>query len=173
MGNSGGTAARLPSVVAQLPVRPGARWVALPVGEDGARPIGGTTSVMLLAAEPPVVAGRWAGLLLDEWPEVIPDAEATTAVAFHVDTPGAESPQCLLVAVPPRQAATWHVDDILAILGETLDLARIRAVDLELLGSLGQMLPATYLAANAANETVSTDFKGALVADLQLAPREG
>ena len=166
-------AARLPSVVAQLPVRPGARWVALPVGEDGARPIGGTTSVMLLAAEPPVVAGRWAGLLLDEWPEVIPDAEATTAVAFHVDTPGAESPQCLLVAVPPRQAATWHVDDILAILGETLDLARIRAVDLELLGSLGQMLPATYLAANAANETVSTDFKGALVADLQLAPREG
>ena len=90
-----------------------------------------------------------------------------------VDTPGAESPQCLLVAVPPRQAATWHVDDILAILGETLDLARIRAVDLELLGSLGQVLPATYLAANAANETVSTDFKGALVADLQLAPPEG
>jgi hypothetical protein len=41
---------------------------------------------------------------------------------------------------------------------ETLDLARIRAVDTDALDEIGHYLPALYLAFNTAGETVSTDF---------------
>src|SRR3970282_2030671 len=155
-------AAPAPMVVAQLPVRAGARWVALPY--DGQPAVGGTCSLAILDAGLPPATERWAGLMIDEWPETIPDLEATTALAFHHDSPGAEAPQCVLIAVPPRDAPTWHVDDLLATLTETMALARMRAVDGERLG-LGQLLPTTYLVANAANDTVSTKLTGALVAD--------
>ncbi len=155
-------AAPTPMVIAQMPVRAGARWIALPY--DGQPAIGGTCSLAILDAGMRPVAERWTGLMIDEWPETIPDPEATTALAFHHDSPGAEAPQCVLIAVPPRDAPTWHVDDVLATLTETMDLARMRAVDGEMLGH-GQLLPTSYLAANAANDTVSTSLTGALVAD--------
>jgi hypothetical protein len=44
------------------------------------------------------------------------------------------------------------------VLLETLDLARIRAVDPDALGEIGHYLPALYFANNAAGDTVSTDF---------------
>jgi hypothetical protein len=44
------------------------------------------------------------------------------------------------------------------VLLETLDLARIRAVDLDALDEVGHYLPALYFAFNTAGETVSTDF---------------
>jgi hypothetical protein len=45
-------------------------------------------------------------------------------------------------------------------LHETLDLIKMRAVDGDLLGELAHLLPAVYLAANAAGDTVATDFSG-------------
>jgi hypothetical protein len=44
------------------------------------------------------------------------------------------------------------------VLLETLDLARIRAVDPDALDDVGHFLPALYFALNTDNETVSTDF---------------
>jgi hypothetical protein len=44
------------------------------------------------------------------------------------------------------------------VLLETLDLARLRAVDAEALDPTGHYLPALYLAFNASNDTVSTDL---------------
>jgi len=40
---------------------------------------------------------------------------------------------------------------LVATLEETLELAKLRLVDGELLGAIGQLTPAVYLAANAAN----------------------
>jgi hypothetical protein len=51
----------------------------------------------------------------------------------------------------------WTVADLQRVLLETLDLARLRAVDAEALDSTGHYLPAAYLAFNASNDTVSTD----------------
>ncbi len=42
------------------------------------------------------------------------------------------------------------------MVNETLDLAKLRGVDGELLGELGQLLPGIYLAANASDDTIST-----------------
>jgi hypothetical protein len=44
------------------------------------------------------------------------------------------------------------------VLTETLDMAKLRAVDSEALGELAQYLPALFLAFNANDEVVSTDF---------------
>ncbi len=150
--------------VVQLPFRASARWVALPFGE-GAKPPSGTLSLTLHRLAAPGSDQPWAGLLLDEWDETIPEREAPTGVAFHFDTPGAEPPQAVLVAVPPTDAEAWDLAGLAATLHEALDLAKLRAVDGELLGALGQLLPAIYLAANAANDTVSTGFGGALIPD--------
>src|SRR5262249_53566486 len=123
--------------VAELP-RDGRRWSGLPFAPD-ARPPSGRVSLILhrAAAAPP--AGAWAGLLVDEWTEIIPSTKELTGVAFHYDDPGAEAPQAVLVAVPPRLDEMWSFADVVATLHETLDLAKVRAVDGDLLGLLAQV----------------------------------
>ena len=127
--------------------------------------------VALLSASGGVPAANasWAGLLLDEWTELIPNADEATAVAIHYDDPGAEAPQAILVAVPPDDATNWTLDTVTDVLRETLQLARLRAVDGDLLGDLSVLLPATYLAANPRSDTVSAVFTGLLRSDAIIA----
>jgi hypothetical protein len=113
----------------------------------------------------PAANAQWVGLLLDEWTELIPNREESTALAFHYDDPGAEAPQAVLIAVAPDNAENWSLDTVIAVLRETLELAKLRAVDGDLLGVLSQILPTTYLAANSRLDTVAVDFKGALMKD--------
>ena len=67
--------------------------------------------------------------------------------------------------MPPTDAPTWDFDTVVSLVNETLDLAKIRAVYGELLGSLGQLLPALYLADNLMNDTVATSFGNLLTND--------
>ena len=64
------------------------------------------------------------------------------------------------LAVPPTAQHVWDLDTLEAVVLETLQLARVRAVDLEALDAAGsavrQYLPAAYLAANAAGATVAS-----------------
>lgn len=141
--------------VAQLPFVAGARWAALPFG-PGERPVGGRAAAALFRVVAPPPAAPWVGLAIDEWHEVIPAAKETTGLAVHHDAPGAEAAQAVLIAVPP--AGVWNQATLETILDETFDLAKIRAVDFEVLDDYAQILPAVYLAANAAGDTVATDF---------------
>ena len=88
-----------------------------------------------------------AGMSIDEWPEFIPDPFQTAAIGFHYDAPGARPPQSIVLALPPHLGQdSWSFDDVLDVLHEAFDLARIRGVrprDLE--GGLGLLLPANYL----------------------------
>jgi hypothetical protein len=156
-----------PRRVAQLPYDAAARWVALPFPDEAARPRPGRVSVLLRRVAAPAPADPWAGLLVDEWAELIPMPTEQTGIAFHYDDPGAEAPQTVLVAVPPAISGRrlWDLDSLLAILTETFDLARIRGVDGELLGELGQLLPAVYLADSTEDVTVRTDFSQAILAE--------
>ena len=53
-------------------------------------------------------------------------------------------------------------------------MARKHSITLsKLLGILGQLLPAIYLSTNVKDDTVSTDFKGLLVADRPMVRTEG
>lgn len=157
--------------LAQLPFKTGERWTALPV-LPGKTLRDGTVSLVLHRAVEPAVGNAWAGLLIDEWTEVVPHAVQSTGLAFHFDNPGAEAPQTILIAVPPDPAAPhWTEEDLLATLNETLDLAKVRAVDLELLGELGQMLPTLFFADDAgAGNTITTSFDDALLAEREVKP---
>jgi len=150
-------------VVAQLPAGVPARWAALGFRDERDRPKALTLSLALHEPFGPLPAGaRWTGVLLDAWPELIPDPAETTGLAFHYDDPGAEAAQVILLAVPPDPAAGWSLDAVASIIDETLDLTKVRLVDGELLHSVCQFLPAIYLADNARGETIVANLSDAL-----------
>jgi len=88
-----------------------------------------------------------AGLVCDEWTEFIPDRFQTAGIGFHYDAPGARPPQSILLALPPSlHQENWQFDQVLDVLHEAWDLARLRAVrpkDLD--GGIGAVLPGNYL----------------------------
>jgi hypothetical protein len=153
--------------VTQTPHLPGAAWVALPFADEASPHRSGTLALALFGANQPLpgAADRWTGLFLDEWTELIPNREESTAVAFHYDDPGAEAPHAVIVAVPPDAAETWTLDTVSAVLRETLEAARLRLVDGDLLGVLSPLLPATYLASNSKLDTVAVKFDGLVQKD--------
>ena len=73
-----------------------------------------------------------------------------------------EAPQAILLAVPPEGVTTWNVSVLEAIVLESLELAKLRAIDPETLyehTEMGAFLPALYFALNLEGATVSTDFR--------------
>ncbi len=146
----------VPLVVAQLPFRSPDRWVALPF-VPGQSLAGRRVSLVSWGSVPSMTAPI-AGLLIDEWTERVPSPTETTGLAFHVDEPEARAPQSILIAVAPDVSQPWTLDALEAVLLETLELSQLRMVDATAMVELDHYLPATYVAANAANEAVSTDL---------------
>ena len=155
-----GRRAALVLKVAQLPVVAGERWVGLkPAATTGFPP--GKISLVVHLPRPFKPAQPLAGLMLDEWTETVPAAEVTTGVSFNYDAPGARPPQAVLLAVAPPSAERWRLETLEQTLLETLELARLRALDPQALGGddvLRRALPALYVSANLAGEALSTGF---------------
>ena len=99
------------------------------------------------------------GLLLDEVQETVPVENVDTSVAFQYDAPGSQPPQTLLLAVPPQMKETpdpWTPEMLAAIVRDTIDLAKVRTVDLDALSAdiftsediapepLGSIMPGIY-----------------------------
>lgn len=130
--------------VAQLPFVVGERWIGLPppAGRELPR---GKVSLVAHLPRPFQVSAPLAGLVIDEWVEVVPANEVTTGISFNYAAPGARPPQSVLVAVAPAGAARWDVETLEKTLLETLELAHLRAVDPQALGTdvlLQRALPA-------------------------------
>jgi hypothetical protein len=157
--------------IAQLPYREGDRWVGLPLKPG--QGISPSRFSLLVQSAPTIdVKQPMTGLLIDEWVEAVPNATETTGMVFQYDQPDAAPPQCILLAVPADLDQPWNLWSLQQVLLETLDLARIRAVDPNVLEegttavgsggvfqlSIGHYLPALYFAVNSAGDTVSTDF---------------
>jgi hypothetical protein len=135
--------------VTQQPLDPGERWVALGAlpGGTPAPPVkGGRVSVVayLPAPFPAPVAGPLAGLFVDEWTEVVPDAQATTSIAVHYDAPSSAAPNAALLAVARPGVERWTSAAVVDVVLEALDLARLRAVDSDALAGAGPVLPPLY-----------------------------
>jgi hypothetical protein len=88
-----------------------------------------------------------AALVCDEWPEFVPDPYQTAAIGFHYDAPGARPPQSVLLALPPHlDQDAWTFDDLIDVIHEAFDLAKLRSVrPRDLAGGLGALLPGNYL----------------------------
>ncbi|SLM47428.1 conserved protein of unknown function [Nitrospira japonica] len=144
--------------VAQLPYQPGDRWIGLPKSDDKPLATGRLSLIAHLVGEIQLTEPL-AGLMIDEWVEVVPNERETTGIVFQYDRPDACAPQAVLLAVPPNPAEQnfWTSTSLLQVLQESLDLAHIRAVTPDLLDQ-GQYLPALYFALNSKNDTISTNF---------------
>jgi hypothetical protein len=113
-----------------------------------------------------------AGLMIDEWVEVVPSRSETTGIAFQHDAPDSRAPQGILLAVPPVQGVAWTAWSMQRLLLETLDAAKLRAIDAEALdnaalnpvtgaqavGEVAHFLPALYFAVNVDGDAISPDF---------------
>lgn len=152
------TGEKLKLTIGQLPYDANDRWVGLPFKAGQKRLTGGKLSLVVQSTLPVDVRQPLAGVLIDEWVEVVPSPTETTGIALQYDQPNAAPPQTILVAVPPEIDSPWTVWSLQQVLLETLDLARIRAVDPDALDEVGHFLPALYFACNTAGHTVSTDF---------------
>jgi hypothetical protein len=127
-------------IALQLPVRAGARWIGSAFGE--ALPAGEVTSIVLSAPMPPIAEPLY-GVVMDEWTELVPASTETTGIAFHFNRPNATPPQALLLAVAPRLADGWQWSDLVSVIEDTFERARMRAVepDMILQSPYFQMLP--------------------------------
>ena len=146
--------------VAQLPPVTSDKWVAIPGSASSSR-------LSLIAFSPASLlpGAPLAGLMIDEWTEVVPSTQQITGVSFQYTDPVARPPHSILLAVKPDDFPEWTMEAVEGSVLEALDLAKIRAVDPDSLGALGHYLPALYFAYNTGGplvETVSTDFNKAL-----------
>ena len=149
--------ATLNLTVGQFPYQEGDRWVALPFVAN--KPLtGGRLALVAHVPEPFDATQPLAGLLIDEWVEAVPNAGEVTGVAFHFDEPGTRAPQAILLAVPPDARPTWDLETLEATVLETLELAKLRAVDPGALDGVGHFLPALYFAQNVEGDTVAVDL---------------
>jgi hypothetical protein len=137
----------------QLPFDKKAHWIAVEFPEvpieqldDPNRfvPRGDFLSIVRERPDGHDAAGAQAGLLIDEWSEVIPNRFETTGIAAHYDQPNTEPPQCVLVAVSPTIKGHWEWNDLVDTLIDTFDRAKRRAVEPDFLRTTpyAQLLPA-------------------------------
>ncbi|MGH7848170.1 MAG: hypothetical protein ACREQW_23775, partial [Candidatus Binatia bacterium] len=137
----------------QLPFDEKAHWVAFEFPEvnpeqlddpDRFVPQGDFLSIVRQLPASYSAAAAQAGLLIDEWSEVIPNRIETTGIAIHYNQPNTEPPQCLLLAVSPVINGRWHWDNLVDTLADTFDRAKRRAVEPDFLRATAyaQLLPA-------------------------------
>ena len=78
--------------VAQLPHRDGDRWVGLPATSGTPIPPGRLSLIAHVPEAIDFTKPTIAGLLIDEWVEVVPNASETTGVVFQYNQPDSVAP---------------------------------------------------------------------------------
>lgn len=145
----------------QLPWNPagGDRWLGMQIPQ-GYEISGDTLSLVMDYPAAYDNTQPQAGFLIDEWHEDIPDPHVTTGLAMHFNKPNTEAPNALLLVVSPDEKGYWLWDDLMNTLDETLDWAKKRAVEPDLLDgtAFAQVLPTIMAPINAGNTTANLDF---------------
>ena len=153
------TGDRLNLKVAQLPFVAGERWVGLPPAAGRALPAGKLSLVVhcpATALDPTQPLARPLGRRVDRGRAERDRDDGARRSSTTRRTPARHSPCCSRCRRRPDQA--WTVGSLYRVLLETLDLAKLRAIDAESLDRAAHYLPGLYLAFNAKDDAVSTDF---------------
>ncbi len=137
----------------QLPFSKKAHWIAMEFPEVSTEqlddpsvfvPQGDFLSIVRQLPEDYDASTSQAGLLIDEWNEVIPNRIETTGIAVHYNQPNTEPPQCILLAVSPVVDGRWEWDHLVDTITDTFDRAKRRGVEPDFLRptAYAQLLPA-------------------------------
>lgn len=89
-----------------------------------------------------LASGPQFGLVLDDWTERIPARDGVAGVAFHWNAPAARAPQAFLLALPGKR---WSLADLVDLVRQTMENARLRLVEQEHLDTFADLLPAIFL----------------------------
>lgn len=116
-------------------------WCATAAPDDGR----GRSGLLMLTDGPHTIAatGGYAALVVDTCVERIPVAERDTALAVELESPNAEPPQVMALALNPT-ATRWTPDHAFAAILELLDWSLCRPVDPVDLPDFDQHLPAAF-----------------------------
>jgi hypothetical protein len=158
--------------VAQLPHMEGERWIGLEADAGRDMP-SGKVSIVVHADAALDLTKPIAGVLIDEWVEVVPSSRETTAITFQHDAPDQRAPQVMLLAVPSSPGEPWTGAGLHRLLLDTLALAQVRSIDAEALdtavvnpiagaeaiGEVAHYLPALHFAVNVDGDAIAPDFK--------------
>lgn len=161
-----GSQPSLPRSIVQMPLAPlgpggdvEARWLGTKLPEGYEIP---DENLSMVLSFPPAYdsALAQAGLVVDEWVEEIPIPDAHTGLSVHYNNPNSEPPNACLLAVSPDLNGSWEWDHLMETLYETLDWAKKRAVDPDLLNDTpyAQLLPAIMAAIAGTDDTPTLDF---------------
>ncbi len=88
-----------------------------------------------------------AGFKLDDWNETIPVQDVTAGITAHINQPGNEAPQTILLSVPASEEASWkwNVNDLVMSITQAVDMAKYRALETEHIGQHVQGDPENHL----------------------------
>ncbi|MEL7122945.1 MAG: hypothetical protein AAFO07_26085, partial [Bacteroidota bacterium] len=103
---------------------------------------------------------KYAGFIIDDWTEMIPEPEVNTGMAFHYDQPNSEAPNTILLAVPTQLSGSWNIEELIRTIEATIALAKKRAVDPDLIKKefINQFLPAVFAGINQRGNAPSLDY---------------
>jgi hypothetical protein len=102
-----------------------------------------------------------SGILWDEWREKVPQPIQTAGVSINYNQPNNEAPQTMLLVVSPTQSGKWAWETLTGAVVETVDMARKRLVDTEIIQKtwMNQFLPALVAPVDVKNNTPALDFR--------------
>lgn len=155
----------------QLPYRAIDSWVAVefpakdPIKTDQPFNINHDTLSIVIHGDSAFQPGKKrAGVLVDDWTELVPAKENMTGISFNYDQPNAMPPQALLLAVTPKEKGHWEWSDLVGIVNDTLNRAKLRAVEPRLLDKIkkpetGVLLPALMADFSQYDLDIALDYK--------------
>jgi hypothetical protein len=134
---------RAKPLVGQLPVTDGEACIARNAPSDPTEGRLGLFAVDHGGLDALKAGAPLSGLVVDSWTERIAASEQVTGLAVHFDAPSSRAPQAMLLVVPP-EGEKWSFDLVADSLMETLELAKLRAVDPDILLAHGHQMPAIF-----------------------------
>jgi hypothetical protein len=102
----------------------------------------------------------FCGFVIDDWTEIVPNAEEKAGLSFQYNSPNAEAPQSMLLLTPAAITGNWKHEDMLNTVLSTFDVVKARAVEPGHLydSPISQFLPATVMFSPLYDTSVSTNL---------------
>jgi predicted nucleic acid-binding Zn-ribbon protein len=144
----------------QLPFRGNDSWLGVEFPEATAI-VHDTISMVQCLPQGFQPAASQSGLLVDEWTETLPQKNEVTGLAFNFDQPNSAPPSAILLAVTPELTGKWHWDDLAATVLDTIERAKLRAVEPDMIDSLsgfGALLPSILSEFHTSPSGISLDY---------------